>query len=175
MVRHQHVQASGADRAEPADALDLLDRDPALLPARGARGVEAEHREPVVEMGRRQVVGDQLPVAVQRAEDAPHDVVERDVVVARHRQPGRGQPVEEAPGGLELRAPGALREVAGDDHQGRGSGGQVREHRLLEGGVDTPEVQVGEVREDVRRHQRSGASTRSARGRTRYASGGRSS
>jgi hypothetical protein len=86
--------------------------------------------------------------APRREQDAADEVVERDVVVARDREPGRLERVEEPAGAAELAGAGALRQVPADDDELRADlveGGQQR----LDGarGV-TAEVDVRDVRED---------------------------
>ena len=79
-----------------------------------ARGVDAEHRDLVVDERGLEVGVDVALVVAERAEEALPDVVERHVVVAGHHQLRHRQPVEEGARLLELRGAGALREVARD-------------------------------------------------------------
>src|SRR4029079_18001037 len=102
---------------------------------------------------------------------------ERDVVVARDDEGGRGHAVEERPRGAELAGAGPLGEVAAHRDQRRALRGQVEDDALHDRGIFLAEVQVREMRDGF--HAAGAASapagaatiTGSAPGRIRQRSG----
>jgi hypothetical protein len=84
-----------AERTQPFAYLpDLLLVDASVLDGQGAGGVDPEDGHLVVRVERFEVVGDVTAVLVERLEEAREDVVERDVVVARHDDLRRRQRVQ---------------------------------------------------------------------------------
>ena len=152
VVEHGHVHpAAGMALEGAADAGHGGAADPAALPGPVIDGVHARDRDLVVLPERLEVGVDVVAVAPPRRREAHEEVVERRVVVARHREPGRAQRGEEGAGGAELAQPRALREVARHHHEV----GRDPVHRLHEGaeeaGPVAAEMEVGEV-EDASGH-----------------------
>ena len=75
--------------------------------------------------------------------DEPHpEIVERDVVIARHRHPRRFEPVEEGAGLAVLRHTGALGEIAGDGNEIGTRSVHRGEQRVEQFDIGASEVQV---------------------------------
>jgi hypothetical protein len=105
---------------------------------------------------------------VQRAREAPQNVVERHVVVPGHDERGGRQAVEEGARRRELARLRALRQVAADRDERRAKAGEVLEERLDEAGFLPPEVQVRHVGDGPHRGASPfGTTTASAPGSTR--------
>ena len=105
-------------------------------------------------------------IAVQRLEQAAGDVEEGDVVVARHGQHRKPEALQEVARRGELPATRALGQVPAHRHQVRGRLLQVVRQGGHDRRVRATEMEVRDVGD--RPHAGAGgASTRSARGRTR--------
>ncbi len=141
----------GQGREPRLGAGDLGAGDLALRPVGlrgpGPHGVETDDPDLVVEEGRLGLGVDEVPVAAERVEEAREQLEMGDVVVARHRHPGRREPGQEGAGLGIFPAPRAHGEVArGDDQVGRGAVQLVHEP-LDHGRVGAPEMQVGDMRD----------------------------
>ena len=73
------------------------------------------------------------------------EIVERDVVIARHRQPGRLEPVKESPGIAVLAVARALGEIAGDRHEIRPRGVHGIDQRVEQLDIGAAEMQVRDM------------------------------
>ena len=102
-------------RIDAAQALgrppDLARVQPSAAERQRARAVQAHHRDLFVDVDRFEIVGDELPVAPERAQEAPREVVERHVVIAWHHQVRALERLDERPGFGKLIPARALRQV----------------------------------------------------------------
>ena len=134
------------------------------LKVSGARRVDAEDGDLVVDERRLEVGLDEAAVLAERAEEALPDAVQRHVVVARHhdlRRAAAGRGRRALPRTARLRA----RWVRSPETATRSgvASATAREQRLDQRGVDAPEVKVGEVDEGAHRvSSQAGASVRAA-------------
>jgi hypothetical protein len=129
----------------------------------GAHRVEADHRDLVVEEGRFGVPRDEPAVASERVEEAGEELEIGDVVIARHRDPGCGEPVEEGARLHVFLAPGPHGEVARCHDQVRRIAIQLGGERVDHRRIGAPEMQVGDMGDPSHRTG-SGTITVSARG-----------
>lgn len=76
---------------------------------------------------------------------AGEEIVERDIVIARDHDPGEGEGVEEIAGCNELRAAGALGEVAADQEEIGGRCEKILQKSGSDCRIFSAEVEVGDV------------------------------
>jgi len=121
VVGNEHSQRIGIAAFERLpDEFQLLVADAAVLECQRPRRVDPEHGHSGKVMHRAEGLVDVALVARQRGQKAAEDVVQRDVVIAWHREhvmPGLAQPVEEFASFLELLDPRALGKIAADDDE----------------------------------------------------------
>ena len=140
--RQPRLAAGQAVAADPAAR-------PVGVPAAAPRGVQPDHADPGIledRLGLRRDVPAPAGIGVEVALRQP---IGDQVVVARHRQHRRPQPVEEGPGGEEFPGPAAHGQVAADGDQV----GRVARQLRGQGGDDLrqlgAEMQVGQVGDAV--------------------------
>ena len=104
--------------------------------------IEADDHQVAVGPDRLEVGGNDAPVAAERVEGSCDHVEQRHVVVTRHDEARRRQPVDEGASLAELRPAGALSEIAGDRDNVR----RQRPDGIVQGTdharIGAPEVQV---------------------------------
>lgn len=126
------------------DAVNLVLGDAAALHAQGIGRVDSDQRGGVGLDERLGLGRDMAPVGGAGPEQTGRDVIERDVVIAGHRYPRCLQLIDEGPCGAEMRRPGALDEITGDDHV-IGLRGVDRRQQMGQKNLSfAPEMKVGD-------------------------------
>ena len=145
MRHHDPLDAVGQREELRFQPQHLLLIDAAAFERQSAGRVDAGNRKLGIHEPGLQVVANVLPVDLKPASKPGVDVVERDVVIARHNDLRRRERPQEGTGSFELTRPGALREVARYDND-VGPGLMNRVNQLLDDSVIGPaEVEVGEM------------------------------
>ena len=150
VVGHDDPRDVLAGTLEPcAAARDLLAIDPSPLDDVRAGRVDAENGDLLIGVEGLGLLADIAPILRQGAQPAREDIVHGHVVIARHDDLRRGKLVEIAARRGEFPAPGALRQIAGNDDDiglgvpdGARQGGQ-------HGIVQPAEMQIREMGKDA--------------------------
>ncbi len=147
VMRDQHLEvALRRFREMLADEIALLRIDPPVLDRQRPRGVEPEHRHALHPVPRAKRVIDILLVACKRRQKTAEHVVQRHVVIARHRQhfvTRVAQMLEEFARLLILLGLRPLGEIAADDDEVGGCGVHLGKNGRDDSVVMRAEVEVG--------------------------------
>ena len=139
----RHLRVQGAELL--LHPRDLFFINSTTLDRQRASSIDAEHRDFFVMIKRLQVFGDVAAILVERLKEPRPNIVERNVVIARHHELRLRQKIEKSSGLFELMGARALRQVTGDGYEIRiylEYGFNQRSNYLI---VDATEVNVREM------------------------------
>jgi hypothetical protein len=138
-------------RAKPVSEPDnLLPVDPSAFDGERPSGVDSKDGYLFIGIGRMSVARNIAPILIEWPNKAEQNVVQRDIVIARHHNEGPWQLTQKGARRLELANTRPLCKITRDRHDVGVEGVNCLNKRVDDGFVNTAKVDIGQV--DERSH-----------------------